>query len=393
MNKIVIVQGLQWGSEAKGNIASLVAHNWEPDTVVSAWQPNAGHTAYIGDHKYVHTMLAVGALAPTVQNILIGPGSVVDLEQLRKEIEYAYTLNTRALLGKNLTIHPQATILRPHHREQEKGLVAIGSTMKGSMAAVAEKMLRAPGGAITARQFPSVALGDELGDALDKAGMTLAITEKHYDKAIDISRRMLVEGAQGFSLGIHTGFYPYTTSRDVSTAQLFADCRLPFPRDVHDVHVIGVFRTYPIRVANRFNEHNEQIGTSGGCYFDQKELDWKRDLGREPELTTVTKLPRRIFTFSQQQLNEACRIVRPDSLAMTFCDYVADDPYNHEHFKFDVTDIPEGLVKYMGPEIMGLQDRTPIKLLSFGPKSDNIHQVYIRKRAQMLRGTNLGFLP
>src|ERR1043166_5612063 len=106
MNKIVVVQGLQFGSEAKGNIASIVAHKWRPDTVATAWQPNAGHTAYVGDRKFVHTMLAVGALAPSVRNILIGPGSVLNVDQLKAEIEAAADL----LQGKHLLIHPQVTI-------------------------------------------------------------------------------------------------------------------------------------------------------------------------------------------------------------------------------------------------------------------------------------------
>jgi adenylosuccinate synthase len=72
-------------------------------------------------------------------------------------------------------------------------------------------------------------------------------------------------------------------------------------------------------------EHGQKY-TSGGIYEDQVELDWQKDLGREPELTTVTKLPRRVFSFSYEQIRQAVRIVRPTQLALTFCDYLEDKP-------------------------------------------------------------------
>jgi len=95
---------------------------------------------------------------------------------------------------------------------------------------------------------------------------------------------------------MYHGQYPYTTSRDVTPWQIAADCGLPFKWAPY-IGVIGTLRTYPIRVNNR-------DGSSGPHYPDQKEIAWE-DIGLKPELTTVTKLPRRIFTFSEQQLAEA----------------------------------------------------------------------------------------
>lgn len=317
MTEVMAVVDLQFGSTGKGQICGTLGHHWGPDTVVTAWGPNAGHTFRKDGKTWVHRMLSIAALAPSVEDILIGPGSVVDLGRLAQEIHLAAT----ELKGKHLVIHPQAALLKSHHAIAEASLVKIGSTMKGTAEAAIDKMRR------NAFNAPTAGLSqgwvhDELSQSLYEANMSLAISSLQYDEAIDASDRMLLEGAQGFSLGIHTDFYPYTTSRDVSTAQLLADCRVPLPRRPDHFRVIGVCRTYPIRVANRF-ENGIQVGTSGPCYPDQKEINWS-DLGREPELTTVTKLPRRVFTFSHGQVAEAARVCGVDSVALTFCDYLPD---------------------------------------------------------------------
>jgi hypothetical protein len=125
------------------------------------------------------------------------------------------------------------------------------------------------------------------------------------------AEHVIVEGAQGYGLSMYHGFYPYTTSRDVSVWQILADCGIPHDllptvMDLPDITVIGTCRTYPIRVANRFDTHGTQVGYSGPCYDDQLEISFE-EIGQKVELTTVTKLPRRIFTFSEKQITEAVR--------------------------------------------------------------------------------------
>lgn len=351
MTEVMAVVDLQFGSTGKGQICGTIAHAWAPDTVATAWGPNAGHTFRKGGKTWVHRMLSVGALAPSVGDILIGPGSVVDVGQLAQEIRLA----REELRGKHLIIHPQAALLRAHHATAEQQLVKIGSTMKGTAEAAIEKMRR--------RHVDQATVGMShegvfaaLGPSLYEAQVSLAISSKQYDEAIDVSDKLLLEGAQGFSLGIHTDFYPYTTSRDVSTAQLLADCRIPFPRRRDRFRVMGVCRTYPIRVANRFDEQGRQVGTSGPCYPDQKEINWS-EIGREPELTTVTKLPRRIFTFSHQQVAEAAKVCGVNTVALTFCDYLPDN----------------GVMQTMIKDIdLTLPGAARVRLLSFGPSMEDV---------------------
>lgn len=313
MTQVVVVQGLQFGSEGKGQICGLIANQWKPDTVVCANHPNAGHTYFDGfDKKFIHRTLPVAAVEKSVNHVLLGPGAVIDVPVLIDEIDRM--AEAGRVSGKTFIVHPNAAVVFPHHREAEAKFVKIGSTMKGSAEAVIQKMRRDPNNKNT---FSGVF--NMLVDELTSAGTPYNIicSATMYDEVINTSQRLLVEGAQGFSLGIHERFYPYGTSRDVSVHQVLADCRIPFGLPVY-VH--GVIRTYPIRVANRIAEDGTFLGTSGPCYPDQSEIKWS-DLGREPELTTVTKLPRRIFTFSYKQLQEAIRVNGVHSLSLTFCDY------------------------------------------------------------------------
>lgn len=325
MRKLVIVQGLQYGSEAKGSISALVARNWQPDTVATAWGPNAGHTVRDGDLHFVSSMLASGALYPSVRSILIGPGSVLDILKLAAEIELAGS----RVEGKTLFIHPQAAVLKPEHAELEADLRRIGSTMKGTAQAVISKMLRNLEAVVRGVRRGKL---DPLLMVAAKLGMNVSVSERNYDDAIDRSQQMVIEGAQGFSLGIHGQFYPYCTSRDVSTAQVLADCRIPYPAGDQSICIVGVCRSYPIRVANRKSDDGQEY-TSGGFYEDQHELDWAKDLKREPELTTVTRLPRRIFSFSGEQIYQAARIMRPSVIALTFCDYLEPQPVQDQELQ------------------------------------------------------------
>ena len=350
MTEVMAVVDLQFGSTGKGQICGTLGYQWGPDTVATAWGPNAGHTFRRDGKTWVHRMLSVAALAPSVEDILIGPGSVVDLDRLAQEIHLA----TAELRGKHLVIHPQAALLRDHHVAAEQHLVKIGSTMKGTAEAAIEKMRRKAVDAATAGLSHGWVQA-MLGDSLYEANMSLSISSLQYDEAIDASDKLLLEGAQGYSLGIHTDFYPYTTSRDVSTAQLLADCRVPFPRKHDRFRVMGVCRTYPIRVANR-SENGTQVGTSGPCYPDQKEITWQ-ELGREPELTTVTKLPRRVFTFSHQQVAEAARVCGVNTVALTFCDYLPDT----------------GVLQTMINDIdMLLPGSARVRLTSHGPNMEDV---------------------
>lgn len=311
MKKAYMIIDLQYGSTGKGLLAGYLAEQEKPDVVVTAWGPNAGHT-YIdkAGRTYIHRMLANGIVSPNLKAVLIGPGSVIDLAILRSEIESCADL----LQGKIIIIHPKAVIVTAEHVAIESRNVKIGSTMKGTGAAVIQRIERNPDDTIIARD----AIGGFWLKEMDDLGVYCFVSEQMYAVELDKAKVIQIEGAQGFSLSIYHGHYPYTTSRDVTPAQVMADCAIPFSI-IPEVY--GTLRTFPIRVANRFDVEGKQIGTSGPCYDDQRELEWS-DLGIPAELTTVTKLPRRVFTFSMKQTKDAVRLCGPSKLFLNFANYL-----------------------------------------------------------------------
>lgn len=358
MKKAIAIVDLQFGSTGKGALAGALAHIANPDTCAHANHPNAGHTFVKDGRKYVFTMTANSFVAPSVKTMLIGPGAVVDVPRLVSEL----LLNKDMFEGKTVVIHPNAAMLRQEHADAEKTLVSIGSTMKGSAEAVIAKMRRSGQGIIgrgVMGQTPEVTAEY----ITTTTGIKTLIRYGAYKQAIENSKMMIVEGAQGHSLSVHGRFYPFCTSRDVSVNQLMADCGLP-RSDKFELLVGGCIRTYPIRVANRFDADGVQIGSSGPYYPDQQELNWKDDLGREPELTTVTKLPRRVFSFSHDQLGEACQINRPDFVFMSFCDYLAPDPGTPNVLPLPVTMLRESVQTIAG---------VPVRLVSYGPGMEQMY--------------------
>ena len=308
-HKIDMVLDFQYGSTGKGLIAGYMAKREDYDTAICAFATNAGHT-YIDESRGIHVMtqqLPTAITSPTVKNILIGPGSAIHLGTLREEIaRYAAYLE-----GKKVLIHPHAAVVEDYHAEFElkDGRTKMGSTAKGVGEAYIERIRRDV-------QNPNI-ISRRVSTQDPLYGMIASLDE--YRDALLAAKSVIVEGAQGFSLSMYHGQYPYTTSRDVTPWQVAADCGLPY-RWASYIRVIGTLRTFPIRVNNR-------DGSSGPHYHDQIELKWE-DIGLAPELTTVTKLPRRIFSFSQQQLQEAllhCGGYWDTRLFLNFANYVKDE--------------------------------------------------------------------
>ncbi len=306
MKKITMVVDLQYGSTGKGLIVGYLAEKEKPDTVVTAWAPNAGHT-YINaeGRKFVHTHLGNGVVSPNLRQILLGPGSLINPQQLLDEIEQCRDIIDER--GIRILIHPHAAIVTERHIEEEAGpMTKIGSTKKGVGAAMIQRIRRNPDDMNVAAQCEAL-----------KGYVT---TTQNYTNALAMAQDVLIEGAQGYGLSMYHGFYPYTTSRDVSTWQILADCGIPATA-MSILRIVGTARTYPIRVANRFDTDGTQVGYSGPVYADQMEISFE-DIGQKVELTTVTKLPRRIFTFSRTQIWEAVQYNGVDEVFLNFVNYV-----------------------------------------------------------------------
>jgi adenylosuccinate synthase len=282
-----VIAGGQFGSEAKGAVTARVAaeevKNEQKVTVVRVGGPNAGHSAADPSGRIwaLRQVPAGMVVDPSVRGV-IASGSEIDPEVLDHEVQ---------MLGEagidvtgRLVISDAATVITPEHKEREAALVgAIGSTGKGIGAARADRIMR------QAQTVKDIGVALRLGNGvlLDHA----ACLERRLNKDVrSASATVILEGTQGYGLGLHTKFYPTVTSGNCRAIDICAQAGV-IPWGAHGITVHVVVRPYPIRVA----------GPSGPL---MGETQWE-DLGLPVELTTVTKKPRRVGAYDADLVDEA----------------------------------------------------------------------------------------
>lgn len=327
----------QYGSTGKGLYAGYLAFKRKPSVIAFAPSPNAGHTLLLGEHSFIHKMLPTGITSSALQTVCLGPGSLLDLDRLQVELAHLRGVLPR-MHDLQVVVHRNAACVFDRHRKAESaGGTAPGSTRQGVGAAQIERIRRNPSESnlITQADHP----------VLESLRLT---TTQEMQQIYFEADRLQIESCQGYSLSIYHGDYPHCTSRDVTTASILSDTGVPWSRGLN---VYGTFRTYPIRVANRpaDGEH------SGPCYPDSQEISFE-SIGQRQELTTVTKLPRRIFTWSQRQAIEACAQNHVTHAFLNFAQY----PPTFD----DLIDIWERL-----------SECTNVTHLGFGPHLTDIHRV------------------
>lgn len=324
------VGGAAWGSEAKGNIVGYLVRRHPYTACVAAFPPSTGHTFKWEDKTMMNMMLPMSVVSKTVSGVFIGPGALIDPEVLKREIDYAASIGLMA--GKRVMIHEHAGVVLPQHAQAEKdmGLTKMGSTAKGGMTAQVDRMRRDQNDQWVAREKLK---GTSIENLVVDRFEYMDLLRKHGD--------VMIEGSQGFGLSMYHGQYPFTTARDTTPFAVFSDCGIPM-NWASQIECVWTMRTYPIRVNNR-------DGSSGPCYPDQHEIKFE-DLGKEAELTTVTKLPRRIFTLSDMQiehLRDQC--MDPKSwVALTFADYVPENELSGLVRRIQSMGVKIGLINY-GP--------------------------------------------
>lgn len=302
MTKMDVLVDLQFGSTGKGALAGYIGVRNGYGAAVSCNMPNAGHTAYSPDGtKFVHKVLPSAIFGAELEVIGIGPGAVFSIDRLA--LEWEAVCEYRADLV--LVVHEAASILTPEHAEAERATLSrISSTMQGSAEAMIAKIRRQPKVIAKDSYF-------EIEYRLSPFGPVHIVTQNRWLKMMRQQESILLEGSQGYSLGINSGFYPYCTSRDCTPARVVSDCSMPIGwLD----QIYGSCRVHPIRVGNTPD------GYSGDWYFDQKEISFE-ELGVEKEMTTVTGRVRRIASFSAVQIKEAMMMANPDHVFLNFCNY------------------------------------------------------------------------
>lgn len=342
MSSSALIIDCQYGSTGKGLLAGYLASKSNPDTIAYAPSPNAGHTLLWRGVAFMHKMLPTGFTGDALRAVVLGPGSLLDLDVLHKEI---YNLGQQINRFKHCVVyvHANAAVVLDRHRAIEaNGGTAPGSTRQGVGAAQTERVQRGPDSRnLVQHHLDHPVFTNPLVQVIDTARMQ----QIYFD-----SERLQIESCQGYGLSIYHGSYPHVTSRDVTTASILADVGAPWGINPT---IYGSFRLYPIRVANRI----ESGEWSGPCYADSQEISYA-DIGQQQELTTVTRLPRRIFTWSQQQALEACAQNKIQFAFLNFANYARSYKELHDVWE-------------------RLNEATMVQHMGFGPDLSDVYKVSI----------------
>ncbi len=329
----VVILGAQWGDEGKGKMVDLLAERFD---VVVRYQGghNAGHTVFVGEQKYILTLVPSGILRGKLA--IIGNGLVINPEELIRQIEMLEAAGVD--VAGHLAVSNRAHVIFPFHRmvekmsEGRKGRTAIGTTSRGIGPCYEDKVARR--GIRMADLVDENALPELFRSlAEDKAILARAfgIEEKlNFDAILEEyigygrrlkplvcdtthllaklrreGKRILFEGAQGTMLDIDHGTYPFVTSSNATAGGVCTGAGFP-PTAIDGV--IGVSKAYSTRVgAGPFpSEAPEQ------------EADRIRNAGGE--FGTVTGRPRRCGWFDVPLIRYTAAINGFDSLAITKLD-------------------------------------------------------------------------
>lgn len=292
MSRLEVVVGGQFGSEAKGHVVQRLTeraqrHSASMPHVIRVAGPNAGHTGYdASGQAWALRQVPVAAVTKDPAMLGLAPGSEVDPMVLLDEIDRLTKAGLMA--NKLLWVSGEATVIDDQDKMAEsnpgmgESLVSrIGSTGKGIGTARARRLMRDPG----ARVLDHPGFIEQLNDR----GVVIGHTAYTGNMPLD---HVIIEGTQGYGLGLHAGFYPQCTSSDCRAQDFIAMAGVASWRfDIVDVWVVA--RMYPIRVA----------GNSGPL---KDETTWE-ELGLPQELTTVTKKVRRVGMPDWNLVAEAVR--------------------------------------------------------------------------------------
>ena len=332
-SKITVVVGAQWGDEGKGKITDFFAK--DSDYVVRFHGGNnAGHTIIVNGNTFKLHLIPSGIVYGKPTNI-IGNGVVVDPKALLDEIDY---ISNKGLKAK-LKVSDRAHVIMPYHialdeaLSNHQGNLAAGSTNRGIAPVYADKMFRNGIRMIDLLEpeifkeklekgysfmkgllekvlcidFP-IHMDDifskyiEYGESLKEY---IGDTALELYKAHQNGKSILFEGAQGISLDVDHGIYPYTTSSNTASGYISTGTGVSF-RDINCI--IGVVKAYLSRVGK----------SPLPSEIHGKEAKTLRNKGKE--YGTTTGRPRRVGWLDLVQVRQAVRVNGLTEIALTKLD-------------------------------------------------------------------------
>lgn len=395
--KLTFLMDGQFGSSGKGKLASFIgeSNKGKFTFACNAFSAQAGHWVKLEDGRsyfYQH-LNSIAYNHDLYQKIYIGAGACIELPALMREIK------ENKMTPSNLGISPLASVITDSDMDYEKGVAGFdggdcsgqhegtaknGSTCHGVGSSLARKVLRRPS-VVLMRDVPEV-------------------KEFLCDVPTEIMERLrngesgICEIAQGFPLSMNYRFYPSCTSRNVTVSQALSDMFLP---PCFAGPVVINLRTFPIRInSNKYIgkdgkhltyaevqagvEHTVYQGNSGGWYPDQEERTWEEitALSGSPEpifeITSVTKLPRRVATFSKQNLLEAIDYNYTGFepiLSINFANYV-DYEMTGKRNQEDITDkFKMWLIESLGDVELGASMLSHVRYIGTGAFTEDTIEI------------------
>ena len=332
-SKITVIVGAQWGDEGKGKVTDFFAG--ESDYVVRFHGGNnAGHTVIVDGNTFKLHLIPSGVVYGSPVSI-IGNGVVVDPNALLNEIAYVKEKG----IEPKLLVSDRAHVIMPYHivldgaLSGHQGSLAAGSTRRGIAPVYADKMFR------NGIRMVDLLEPDVFREKLEKGyafakgliekslGQTLEITiDEIFDTYLDYGEKLktyicdtsvelykahkagkiiLFEGAQGISLDVDHGVYPFTTSSNTAAGHISTGTGVSF-RDID--RIIGVVKAYLSRVGE------SPLPTE----IHGDEANGLREKGGE--YGTTTGRPRRVGWLDLVQVRQAVRVNGLTEIALTKLD-------------------------------------------------------------------------
>ena len=359
----VTIVGSQLGDEGKGGIVDVYG---DAVDVVVRYQggDNAGHTVVYEGNEYKLSLVPSGAVRGKIG--VLGNGCVVNPSTLFEEID---ALEERGLTP-DVRVAERAHAILPYHRVLD-GLeedvksdddLAAGTTGRGIGPTYEDKAGRrgirigdlldpdtlrerleyvVPQKRALVEDVYDLEIGDDVdqaafdvetlfetyrdfGERLGREGMAINCGA-FLDRRLEAGYEIMFEGAQGTSIDIDHGIYPYVTSSNPTAGGAAVGTGVG-PTVVGGGEVIGIVKAYLSRVGTgplptELGSVDGQTPGVGGRPEDGDLATYIRDEGGE--YGTVTGRPRRVGWLDMPMLRHAARANGFTGLAVNHLDVLA----------------------------------------------------------------------
>ncbi len=324
------IVGTQWGDEGKGKIVDWISS--KADLIVRyQGGNNAGHTIKVDKNIYKLNLLPSGII--NNRKCAIGNGVVLDPWALISEIN---NLKKNGIIvnNKNLFIADNVCLILPIHKildeinEKNRGQKELGTTKKGIGPAYEDKIGRRAIRICDLKnpELLKLKINNIHDHHKEKLHNYKIDIENYYDELVSMSdylnsftvplwkiindlgknnKTVVFEGAQGSMLDIDFGTYPYVTSSNTISGQIFSGTGFSY-RNNHKV--FGITKAYTTRVGS---------GPFPSELFDNV-ADYLGEKGQE--FGTVTKRKRRCGWFDSVLLKQSIKLNGITDIVLTKLD-------------------------------------------------------------------------